>query len=108
MVILYGLQAVRFKIVDNPEPLATRLGKARLKDLFRGPDAANVSVCNGSSPVGALALTMGSEYHSLTTDGDKRPNGASMATALADMKECMLLSVGVDDAHARARRQLRR
>ena len=37
VVVLYGPQAVHFNIVDKPDSLATRLGKAQLKDLFRGP-----------------------------------------------------------------------
>ena len=108
-VILYGLQAVRFTIVEQPDPLAVRVGKSKLKDLFRGPGTSIISrgEADTSRPIVPLALTMGSEYHSLTHDSEKRSNASSMATALADFKECMVVSAAVE-GHTDAARTLPR
>ena len=96
-IVLFGLQAVRFKLEDKPLPLAERLGKTKLKGLFAGPKSAKVGVDENTSvfPLGAFALTMGADYHTTTSSNEKRPNGASFATSLADVKECMLVAGAV-------------
>ena len=79
--------------------LAVRLGKTRLSDLFRGPDAAQIrskAELAAMSPLGIFALTMGSDYHAVTNSGEKRSNGSSFATALADFKEYMVVSAAVN------------
>lgn len=79
--------------------LAVRLGKTRLSDLFRGPDAAQIrskAELAAMSPLGIFALTMGSDYHAVTNSGEKRSNGSSFATALADFKEYMVVSAAVE------------
>ena len=102
------LQAVRFKLEDTPPALAVRLGKTRLSDLFRGPDSARVGTETTMSPLGIFALTMGSDYHAVTSSGEKRSNGASFATALADFKEYMVVSAAVNQGSPSQHRTLPR
>ena len=104
-IVLFGLQAVRFKLEDKPLPLAERLGKPKLKCLFAGPKSAMVGVDEHTPvfPLGAFALTMGADYHTTTSSNEKRPNGASFATSLADVKECMLVASAVKDHNSAVR-----
>ena len=91
-IILFGERAVRFSIEEKPAELAVRLGRNKLTGLFRGSDSSKVFRTGDIQPLGSYALTMGKDYHSTSSDGNKLANGERFATALADFPNFMIVS----------------
>ena len=102
-IILFGEKAVRFTIEEKPAELAVRLGRKNLLGLFRGPDSSKVFRTGDIRPFGSFALTMGKDYHSTASDGNKLANGERLATALADFPNFMMVSAAAADHNSHER-----
>jgi hypothetical protein len=102
-IILFGEQAVRFTIQEKPSELAVRLGRKNLMGLFRGPNSSKVFRTGDIQPLGSFALTMGKDYHSTASDGNKLANGERFATALADFPNFMIVSAAAADHNSHER-----